>query len=43
MNIVIKICNFTLDDSFLDAGIREPDGNGLGLAVERIYFLGFFR
>lgn len=43
MKIVIKIFNFTLDDSFLDAGIREPDRNGLGLSVDRIYFLRFFR
>ena len=43
MKIVIKIFNFTLDDSFLDAGIREPDCNWLGLSVDRIYFLRFFR
>jgi hypothetical protein len=43
MKIIIKIFHFTLDDTILDAGIREPDFDRLGLNVERINFLRFFR
>ena len=43
MKIIIKIFHFTLDDTILDAGIREPDFDRLGLNVKRIDFLRFFR
>jgi hypothetical protein len=43
MKIIIKIFYFTLDNTFLDAGIREPDFDRLGLNVKRIDFLRFFR